>query len=166
VYYGTRLWKVKVGPAPTNWNRARKGPVFLCAFSCARPQHPITPLCGDTDCHHRAARPTLLKKPTDLEETMMMTLRLIITAAAVTSFACMNGAAAQSGAGTVLTGKAAFGDFHTDAPGVRRHITATDVPPPFSSESPRNQVKVVNKPADAQLDSRSSNAPAVSTSRG
>ena len=51
----------------------------------------------------------------------------------------------------MVTGKAAFGDFRTDAPGVRRHITAGDLPQPFATETPRNRVEVVAKPADAQL---------------
>jgi hypothetical protein len=80
-------------------------------------------------------------------------MRLIIAAltAAVVHTIVMHGVLAQSPSGTVVTGKAAFGDFRTDAPGLRRHITAGDVPQPFSSESPRNQVKVVEKPADARL---------------
>ncbi len=81
----------------------------------------------------------------------MISMRLIITAATTMAVMHTNAAWAQSPSGTVLSGKAAFGDFRTDAPGVRRHITAADVPQPFSSESPRNQVQVVTKPADAQL---------------
>ncbi len=60
-------------------------------------------------------------------------------------------ASAQPSPGTVLTGKAAFGDFRTDAPGVRRHITASDLPKPFATETPRNRVEVVAKPSGADL---------------
>ncbi len=36
---------------------------------------------------------------------------------------------------SVLTGQAAFGDWTTDAPGVRRKITAADLPKPFDTPS-------------------------------
>ena len=49
------------------------------------------------------------------------------------------------------TGAAAMGDFRTDAPGVRRHLTFADLPPPFATESARNSPKVVSKPANGQL---------------
>src|SRR5579871_5503898 len=52
---------------------------------------------------------------------------------------------------TTVTGQAAFGDYTTDAPGKRRHITPGDLPKPFDTEAPRNQVKVVGKPNDGQL---------------
>ncbi|XP_055328841.1 L-sorbosone dehydrogenase-like [Paramacrobiotus metropolitanus] len=35
--------------------------------------------------------------------------------------------------GDILTGQSAFGDYTQDAPGVRRKILATDLPPPFTS---------------------------------
>jgi glucose/arabinose dehydrogenase len=38
----------------------------------------------------------------------------------------------------VLTGAAAFGDWRTDAPGVRRLITPADMPPPFATPSVAN----------------------------
>ena len=50
------------------------------------------------------------------------------------------------------TGQAAFGDFHGDGPGVRRHITIGDLPPPFSSPSSRNGPDVVPPPAGASPD--------------
>ena len=51
----------------------------------------------------------------------------------------------------VLEGKAAYGDWRSDAPGIRRHITASDLPAPYASPSMANQVAVVEKPANAQL---------------
>jgi len=48
------------------------------------------------------------------------------------------------------TGRAAFGDFRSDAPGVRRHITVADLPRPFATESARNSAKVVDAPAGAE----------------
>lgn len=45
--------------------------------------------------------------------------------------------------GKLLTGAAAFGDWRQDAPGVRRHIKATDLPPPFATQSAANSPRVV-----------------------
>lgn len=49
----------------------------------------------------------------------------------------------------VLTGRAAMGDWATDAPGVRRKIAPTDLPAPGATKSSRNQPKVVKRPAGA-----------------
>jgi glucose/arabinose dehydrogenase len=38
----------------------------------------------------------------------------------------------------LLTGKAAFGDWHDDAPGVRRKITVGDLPKPYATRSASN----------------------------
>jgi len=63
---------------------------------------------------------------------------------------------AQSGhtqtAASALSGGAAFGSWHDDAPGKRRHITADALPPPFASPSAGNTVKVVRRPDTAQLE--------------
>jgi glucose/arabinose dehydrogenase/cytochrome c2 len=47
------------------------------------------------------------------------------------------------------TGRAAFSDFRGDGPGVRRHITTADLPPPFSTPSAQNGPDVVSPPAGA-----------------
>jgi glucose/arabinose dehydrogenase len=49
----------------------------------------------------------------------------------------------------VLTGKDAFGDWTTDAPGVRRHIKVADLPPPNDTPSVDNGPKVVPRPEGA-----------------
>ena len=54
-----------------------------------------------------------------------------------------------SPAPTVLTGQAALGDWTTDAPGVRRHLTVADLPAPFASDSANNGSRIVPRPADA-----------------
>jgi glucose/arabinose dehydrogenase len=46
----------------------------------------------------------------------------------------------------VLTGQGAAGDWSTDAPGVRRHITTADLPKPYMSESVQNGPKLVKRP--------------------
>src|SRR5436309_543068 len=58
-------------------------------------------------------------------------------------------AAAESD--TVLTGRAAMGDWTKDAPGVRRKITIQDLPSPSSNILAINLPRVARRPADAQL---------------
>src|SRR5207253_7175837 len=52
---------------------------------------------------------------------------------------------------TLLTGKAAMGDWTSDAPGVRRKITVNDLPAPSSNILAINRAHVVERPAGAQL---------------
>jgi len=52
--------------------------------------------------------------------------------------------------GAVLTGKAAMGDWTSDAPGVMRKITVQDLPPPSSNALAINRARVVDRPPDAQ----------------
>jgi glucose/arabinose dehydrogenase len=51
--------------------------------------------------------------------------------------------------GTLLEGKAAFGDWHADSPGTRRLIRPQDLPAPDPAESLSNRVTNVHR-ADAQ----------------
>jgi glucose/arabinose dehydrogenase len=51
---------------------------------------------------------------------------------------------AQTG-GTLLQGKAAFGDWHADSPGTRRLIKPADLPAPDPAESVRNTVTKVSR---------------------
>jgi glucose/arabinose dehydrogenase len=53
--------------------------------------------------------------------------------------------------GALLTGRAAMGDWTSDAPGVRRKITVQDLPSPSSNALAINLPRVVRRPADAQL---------------
>ena len=55
-----------------------------------------------------------------------------------------------AGTGTLLTGKAAMGDWKSDAPGVRRRMTVEDLPPPSSNVLAINPPRVTQRPADAQ----------------
>lgn len=48
-----------------------------------------------------------------------------------------------------LVGAAAFGDWREDAPGVRRHITAHDMPQPFATKSGANTPRIVAAKPDA-----------------
>ena len=54
---------------------------------------------------------------------------------------------ASDSLGELLVGKAAFGDWRTDAPLVRRKIT--DLPPPYATRSASNSPRVVAKPVSA-----------------
>ena len=54
-------------------------------------------------------------------------------------------------AATVRTGRAAFGDFRSDAPGVRRRIAVKGQPPPITTPSVRNGSSVSPRPAGATL---------------
>ncbi len=58
--------------------------------------------------------------------------------------------AAAAETGTLLTGKAAMGDWTTDAPGVRRKITVQDLPPPSSNVLAINRAHVIDRPAKVQ----------------
>jgi glucose/arabinose dehydrogenase len=49
----------------------------------------------------------------------------------------------------VRTGQGALGDWTTDAPGVRRHITVADLPKPFATSDVDNGPRVVRRPAGA-----------------
>ena len=49
----------------------------------------------------------------------------------------------------VRTGAAAYGDWRTDAPGVRRKLTEADMPPPGASHSVSNPPRVVARPDGA-----------------
>ena len=68
--------------------------------------------------------------------------------AAFLSIAVQLGAAAESNA--LLTGKAAMGDWKSDAPGVRRKISVADLPAPSSNVLAINSPHVIRRPADAQ----------------
>src|SRR6266700_2352261 len=54
---------------------------------------------------------------------------------------------ASDALGEVLVGKAALGDWRTDAPLVRRKIT--ELPPPYATRSVSNPPRVIAKPASA-----------------
>lgn len=58
-------------------------------------------------------------------------------------------AASAQTQGNTLTGQGAMGDWTTDKPGVRRHITPADLPKPFESPSVQNGPKLVRRPDGA-----------------
>src|SRR6266700_1846058 len=72
----------------------------------------------------------------------------VIFFSALFLIAVITGAAAEKRA--VFTGKAAMGDWTSDAPGVTRKITVQDLPPPSSNVFAINRARVVDRPADVQ----------------
>jgi len=58
-------------------------------------------------------------------------------------------AARQGGTPGVLKGAAAFGDYQKDTPGLRRHLTAPDIPPPAQNEAIANMSQSVPRPDGA-----------------
>src|SRR5881392_2544079 len=52
--------------------------------------------------------------------------------------------------GTLLTGKAAMADWKSDAPGLRRKISVTDLPAPGSNLLAINPPRVAQRPVDAR----------------
>jgi glucose/arabinose dehydrogenase len=60
-------------------------------------------------------------------------------------------AALRAEVSPILTGRSAFGCFRADAPGIRREITAADLPPPFSTDSATNSPTIVAQPDGATL---------------
>ena len=61
------------------------------------------------------------------------------------------GAEEAAPAGAVRIGAAAFGDFSSDAPGVRRLIRPSDLPPPHATRSVSNGARLVRRPAEVPL---------------
>src|SRR5215831_21026358 len=59
------------------------------------------------------------------------------------------GAPAAPAAPAVLTGRAAMGDWTTDAPGVRRKLTPDDLPAPYATPSADNGATIVRRPSGA-----------------
>jgi glucose/arabinose dehydrogenase/cytochrome c2 len=55
----------------------------------------------------------------------------------------------DAGTSGVLIGAAAFGDWQSDAPGIRRLIRVEDLPAPFATASAHNSPRVVSRPKDA-----------------
>src|SRR5215469_7405799 len=68
--------------------------------------------------------------------------------AAVFVIAVIVAAAAEKA--SILTGKAAMGDWASDAPGIMRKITVQDLPPPSSNALAINRARIVDRPANAQ----------------
>jgi glucose/arabinose dehydrogenase len=82
-------------------------------------------------------------------------MRAMIVAAfllAATMPAATDGNAQGAGAPpAILAGAAAYGDWRSDAPGIRRRLSADALPAPYASRSASNSPAVVAAPANAAL---------------
>ena len=63
--------------------------------------------------------------------------------------ACFSSAAASPSWADTRVGVAAYGDWRSDAPGVRRKMTPADMPPPLASAPAANPSQIVPRPAGA-----------------
>src|SRR5437588_640118 len=87
-----------------------------------------------------------------LRRCLLLAPTLLITACSSTprgSAQAQPPAASPTAPGTVLTGRAALGDWTTDAPGVRRRITPADMPAPYATRSVDNGPRMVRRPEGA-----------------
>jgi glucose/arabinose dehydrogenase len=74
-----------------------------------------------------------------------------VFAGAAAAFAALAAASVLAAPDDVRTGKAAYGDWQTDAPGVMRKITVADLGAPLETPSSANGSRVVARPAGAAL---------------
>jgi len=73
----------------------------------------------------------------------------LAAAAALAIAAPIAAAPAAVAVDSLLTGQAAFGDWTSDAPGVRRLIRATDLPHPYATGGVTNGPTIVQRPEEA-----------------
>jgi glucose/arabinose dehydrogenase len=66
-----------------------------------------------------------------------------ISANRIAIWLVVGSAAAFGQSSPVLTGAAAYGDWRSDAPGVRRKITPSDMPPPYATASANNGPRLI-----------------------
>jgi glucose/arabinose dehydrogenase len=85
-----------------------------------------------------------------MRKSIVASLMITTTVIAAALWAAAS-AGAQNQTAPVLTGTAAYGDWRNDTPGVRRHITASDLPAPYASRSASNTSSVVDPPRGAAL---------------
>jgi glucose/arabinose dehydrogenase len=78
-------------------------------------------------------------------------MRATLILAGVSAALCLGGAAPSARAedSPTLVGRAAYGDWRTDAPGVRRKLTPADMPAPLASEPVANPSRAVGRPNGA-----------------
>src|SRR3954453_22893847 len=85
---------------------------------------------------------TILIRPVPIAGTVVRSLCFIIITATPIRYA--------AGSDHLLTGKAAMGDWTSDAPGVRRQITAADLPLPGSNFLTIKPPRVVTRPVGTE----------------
>jgi glucose/arabinose dehydrogenase len=80
-----------------------------------------------------------------------MKARILAAGVAALGFVSSAAPLAVADEAALRTGAAAYGDWRTDAPGVRRKITPADLPAPLASEPVANPTHFVAQPAGASL---------------
>src|SRR5436853_624441 len=93
---------------------------------------------------HPTRRSAMLQN--DQSETMRTITRALVATGLLLVAASALYAQPGGDQGKLLRGKSAFGDWHQDAPGVRRLITPNDLPPP-GNESTSQATAVISKQA-------------------
>jgi glucose/arabinose dehydrogenase/cytochrome c2 len=88
--------------------------------------------------------------PDDAERHALVDYLATLTAGDASSPAAETFVDAPPAPPGLLTGRAAFGDYRGDGPGVRRHITVADLPTPYSTPSALNGPNVVAPPPGAR----------------
>src|SRR5690349_2320191 len=84
----------------------------------------------------------------NLKPPALLPVTLVVAAASAIAMVTAR-ADDQRPHGGTLTGKAALGDWTSDAPGVRRKITLDDLATPYGTPSADNHPKVVKRPEGA-----------------
>jgi glucose/arabinose dehydrogenase len=83
------------------------------------------------------------------ERLLLALVAAVATLMVLRTGAGEHGRSPQSALEQVLKGQGALGDWRTDAPGVRRLITPSDLPKPYATPSSENDAKIVARPVHA-----------------
>src|SRR5690349_1413093 len=78
-------------------------------------------------------------------------IRALLTAILFASPIVIASSALTGDATLSLVGEAAYGDWNSDAPGVSRFISESDLPAPYATNSTANGPVVVPTPTNARL---------------
>ena len=87
--------------------------------------------------------------------SLVLMMRSLIAATATAVATLFDLAGTQSllagSSSSLLEGAAAYGDWRSDAPGIRRRIKASDLPVPYATNPTANAPAVIGKPPNARL---------------
>ena len=100
---------------------------------------------GPSHSHHNGAASMKVS-----QLTVSLALIMALIASVLLALESPQNLSAIAGAAT-LEGRAAYGNWRSDAPGIRRQIKAEDLPAPYASFSHATFPTVVKRPAEAQL---------------
>ncbi len=89
------------------------------------------------------------RAPNELRARIVASFTRLLPVLVVTTLMTGAGIAPTAGQSDVLTGRAAFGDWRNDRPGLVRHIKPDDLPKPGATASSANSSRVVRRPGEA-----------------